>query len=334
MYSRTPFAFMRKFVLLSFLPFVLIWPHMTYGNEPSKQLVPVFSIPVYRLPVEMNLCSEPVPLTRMDIFEMLDREFTVSVYDQAQIIMWLKRATRYFPYIESKLKEQGLPEDLKYVAVVESSLKTYTYSPAGAVGPWQFMKPTAERYGLLVTDWIDERLNFERATEVSINYLQDLHRLFGNWTLAVAAYNCGEKRVAREIEDQGVRSFYDLNLPLETERYIFRVLAAKLILAAPEQYGYILPYEFRYCPMDSDTIEFSLAEETNLKDIAGLCGATIKMIREMNPEIKRNSLPPGKNRLKIPKGTADQFKTNLLEYVPKKTLKVSSHYGKKKIHVR
>lgn len=320
-------------VVLSTATFMLTPLGPAFGNTLDDSCMAVVSIPIFKLPATMELCGEPVPLSRQDVFEMLDREFVVSVYDRAQVIMWLKRAHRYFPYIEARLKEKGLPEDLKYVAVVESSLKTYTFSPAGAVGPWQFVKSTAERYGLLVNDWIDERLNFERATDGSLSYLGDLHQEFGSWALAMSGYNCGEKRISREIEQQGVRSFYDLNLPLETERYIFRILAAKLLLTSPQKYGYTIPSEILYVPLDWDYVEFSLPDEMNIRQLASVCGTTVKVIREMNPEIKKNSIPAGRYRLKVPKGMADQFKANLEECRPQKELKVSNNVSRKTTQV-
>ena len=188
-------------------------------------------IPVHDFPSAILLCGEKVPLERQDVWEMMDQAFVLSVYNQEQVILWIKRANRYFPHIEKRLRERNLPDDLKYVAVVESSLRTYAVSSAKATGPWQFMEKTAKRYGLRVDSAIDERLNFEKATESALNYLADLHRQFGNWGLAMAAYNCGEDRVAKSLEMQQAAGYYDLDLPQETERYIFRILSAKVILA-------------------------------------------------------------------------------------------------------
>ena len=197
---------------------MLLLPAAVRGSMP---------IPVHDFPPSLQLCGEKVPLERLDVWEMMDQSFVLSVYNQEQVILWIKRANRYFPFIEKRLRERKMPDDIKYVAVVESSLRTYAVSSAKATGPWQFMEKTAKRYGLRVDSTIDERLNFEKATEAALNYLDELHRLFGNWGLAIAAYNCGEDRVAKSIEMQGVSNYYDADLPLETERYIFRILAAK-----------------------------------------------------------------------------------------------------------
>lgn len=277
------------------------------GQSPVRT---VGVVPIFELPASLSFCGEPVPLERQDVREMLDREFVISVYDHAQVIMWMKRANRYFPYIEKRLKERNMPDDLKYVVIVESALKTYAFSGAGAAGPWQFMEKTAKGYGLRVDDWIDERLNFERATEAALDYFGDLYKKFGSWTVAVAAYNCGEDRMNRDITGQNVNNFYGLNLPLETERYIFRGLAAKVILSAPELYGYNVPEKSLYPPLEYDRLDFKASGEVHLRNIASACGTTFKAVKEINPQIRNSTIPAGCYALNVPKGTAEQFKAN------------------------
>jgi membrane-bound lytic murein transglycosylase D len=275
------------------------------------------NVPLYDLPAELQLCGEPVPLNRQDVWEMLDQSFVLSVYNTDQVILWLKRSNRYFPHLEKRLKERGMPDDIKYVAVVESAFRTYAVSSAKAVGPWQFMEKTAKRYGLKVDKQIDERLNFEKSTEAALDYFTDLYRMFGNWTLAMASYNCGEEKVCNNIGVQGAQSFYDIDLPLETERYIFRILAAKLILTQPEKYGYHIPRERKYPPLDVDRVEFSLSKEAPVTLIARAAGTTYKTIREMNPEIKNETLPRGNYALSIPKGRAEQFNKSFPDLLSK-----------------
>jgi LysM repeat protein len=253
----------------------------------------------------MTLCGEPMPLADRDVAEMLDREFTLMVNDQAQIVMWLKRAARYFPYIERRLKADGLPDDLKYVAVVESSLLTRVTSPAGASGPWQFMEATGRRYGLRKDNYFDDRRNPERATSASIAYLRDLYKMFGNWALSMAAYNCGERRVQQELAEQGVGSYYDLYLPQETMRYVFRVAAAKAVLQNPEAYGYQLPSEQLYQPLPADLINLNLAQALPLRSLAQVCATTPKRLREFNPELANHVLPKGETQLKVPLGQGE-----------------------------
>jgi len=262
------------------------------------------------------LCNDPVPLDRRDVWEMMDQAFVASVYNQPQVILWIKRAYRYFPYVEKRLRERQLPDDLKYIAVVESALKTYVTSSAQAVGPWQFINGTAKQYGLRSDRWIDERYQFERATEAALDYLTDLHKEFKNWTLAIAAYNCGENRLAKSLQAQGVNSFYDADLPLETEAYIFRILAAKTILAQPPAYGYTVPAAKRYPPLEYDEAEIYLHQETPITAIARAGGATYKTIKEMNPEIRQSSLPSGNFKLRIPKGKAAGFNERLKKERP------------------
>ncbi len=247
---------------------------------------------------------------------MMDQAFVASVYNQTQVILWIKRAHRYFPYVEKRLQERRMPDDLKYIAVVESALKTYVTSSAQAVGPWQFINGTAKRYGLRIDRWIDERYHFERATEAALDYLSDLYGEFKNWTLAIAAYNCGENRLAKSLQAQGVKSFYDTDLPLETEAYIFRILAAKTILARPEVYGYAIPAVSRYPSLEYDEIDLLLPNETPITAIARAGDTTYKIIREMNPEIRQQSLPLGSFKLRLPKGKAKGFHERLKKEWP------------------
>lgn len=266
------------------------------------------SIPLFEPPRELSLCGERVPLERQDVWESMDQALIVSVYSPSQVILWMKRAHRYFPYIEKRLAEKKMPADLKYIVIVESALKTYALSSAKAAGPWQFMSGTGKRYGLRIDKWIDERLHFEKSTEAALVYLSDLYRKFNNWNLAIAAYNCGENRLAKNKSQQSSRFFYDTDLPLETEAYIFRILAAKLILSNPEAYGYLIPSEKRYPPLQYDRVAVHFPKEVSVMAIARACDATYKTIRELNPEILQDALPAGHFKLKIPMGKAQKFK--------------------------
>ncbi len=257
----------------------------------------------FPLPERLSLFNEPVPLNNPSVREMLEREFTIAVWDHAQVILWLKRAGRYFPVIEKKLAENGMPDDLKYVAVAESSLLTYGRSHKGALGPWQFIRNTARRNGLQSNRLVDERLHFDRATDSALVYLKKLHDLFGSWTLAVAAYNCGEARIGKEIKHQKVRDYYRLNLPLETERYVFRIAAAKIIMENPERYGYRIDPSRLYRPVPCDTIETAIRAPVHITDLAARLNTDFKVIREMNPHITGYYLPRGKHILHVPHGS-------------------------------
>lgn len=294
----------------------LLLPGQHLAATPARAGMPV---PVHEFPSPLLLCGERVPLERQDVWEMMDQAFVLSVYNQEQVILWIKRANRYFPHIERRLRERKMPDDLKYVAVVESSLRTYAVSSARATGPWQFMEKTAKRYGLRVDGAIDERLNFEKATESALDYLADLHRQFGSWGLALAAYNCGEDRVAKSLEMQQAEGYYDLDLPQETERYIFRILSAKVILTNPERYGYRTAAIRVYPVVETDRIELHAHREVHVNVIARACGTNYKTIRELNPEIRNSSLPPGRYSLKVPKGTAKDFRQNFENVLSQET---------------
>lgn len=275
---------------------------------PAPQAAPeAISWPHFRPPENITLCGEAVPLDDPMVREDLDREFTIVVWSRAQTTMWIKRAHRYFPEIERKIRAQWLPLDLKYVVLVESDLRLKARSPAGAQGPWQFIPPTAQRFKLKTNDAVDERLEINLATDAALSYLKILHRLFHNWPLALAAYNCGEGRVKKAMAAQGVNNYYHLSLPEETERYIYRIIAAKIVLEDPGRYGFDLPPDQLYPPLDCDEVNFTLTREVQVKALADACGSYYKAIKRLNPWIKGATLPPGSYRLKIPKDTARRF---------------------------
>ena len=290
------------------------WPGGLVAAPPAADISPSLAeapqtvpLPYFRVPDKVALCGEPVPLNDPEVREDLDREFTIVVWSRAQTTMWLKRAHRYFPEIERKIMDHRLPPDLKYVALVESDLRPKARSSAGAQGPWQFIPPTAQRFQLKTDNAVDERLEFTLATDAALRYLQQLHRLFQDWPLALAAYNCGEARVQREMAAQGVRSYYHLSLPEETERYVHRIIAAKIILESPGRYGFDIPQDQLYPPLASDEVDFSITKEVQVKTLAAACGTYYKTIKRLNPWIKGATLPPGSHHLQIPKGTAPRF---------------------------
>jgi hypothetical protein len=266
------------------------------------------------LPDVLFLCGEPVPLDQRHVVEMLDRELTISAWDQAQVFMWLKRAGRYFPHIEKRLAEEGMPEDLKYLAVAESALITHIRSPRGAMGPWQFMPRTARHNGLRKDRGIDERRDFESSTTAALGYLKTLHRMFGKWTLAMAAYNCGDTRLKKEMKRQRADSFYRLNLPLETERYIFRIAAIKLILEDPARYGYKIASNRVYQPLPCDRVEVNLPSPVPIVDVAEALGTDYKTIKELNPHIIGYNMPSGRYAVRVPQGQGGRL-SRVLETV-------------------
>ncbi|HPD55876.1 MAG TPA: transglycosylase SLT domain-containing protein [Smithellaceae bacterium] len=264
-----------------------------------------------RISEELDFCGEPVPLQDETVRERLERELIICMDNSDDIILWLKRSRRYFPYIEELLKKNNMPDDLKFIAVAESSLRTYAGSPKGAMGYWQFIESTAIKYGLTVNNDIDERRNFFLSTPAALNYLKDLYALFGSWTLAAAAYNMGEDGLKAEIIVQKVNNYYRLFLYQETQRYIFRILAIKMILSNPEKYGYKLTKDDFYQPVEFDTIKITAEQTIPITVIAEAANTYFKTIKDLNPQLRNYYLPPGNFTLHIPKGTAILFNQRL-----------------------
>ena len=254
----------------------------------------------YELPETLILCEEPVPLQDRRVWEMLDREFNITVWDRAQVYMYLKRAGRYFPYIEKKLAQADLPDDLKYLAVAESALLAHSRSTKGAKGPWQFMTPAARSNGLRRDSVVDERLNFRTSTEAAIKNLKRLRTKFGSWALAMAAYNGGETRLRKAIREQRTENYYRLNLPLETERYVFRIAAIKIIMENPQRFGYNLSTQGRYRPRPHDVLDVNARQRVAIVDFAEAIGSDYKQIKELNPHFLRTYMPTGNFGLHVP----------------------------------
>ncbi len=285
-----------------------------WAAEPTAKPMPKPNPDPHFLPAtpdKLDLAGEKVPLDQPFVAEQLDREFIISVHDRAQVVMWMKRARRYFPYITEELKKAGLPDDLKFLAVAESALLHRVSSYAGAVGLWQFIPATGKRYGLRVNRWFDDRRNPEKATAAALAYLKDLKDEFGAWALAMAAYNCGERRVRREIAEQGIKDYYHLYLPRETMRYVYRIMAAKIILSDPAKYGYVLPKEELYAPLEADSITLKLKRTLHLRTLAQASNTTVRQLREMNPELRSYWLPRGEVSIKVPKDEGDKVKGRL-----------------------
>jgi len=257
-------------------------------------------------PHSITLCDEPIPLESPIVWEKLDREFTIAVWDRPQVILWLKRAGRYFPYIEKRLAEEGLPDDLKYLAVAESALLATIRSSKGASGLWQLMARTGRHYGLRKNRLIDERLDYERATDAALNHIKHLRDSFDSWTLVLAAYNCGEYHLKKEIKKQKVSDFYSLNLPSETERFIFRITAIKIIMENPQFYGYRLAKEQIYQLSEHDTVEVRVDKQFHLTDMASALGTDYRVLKELNPHILGHQLPTGEYVLRVPPGVGER----------------------------
>ena len=237
----------------------------------------------------------------------MDKELLLILWDRPQVILWLKRSRRFLPLIESMLANHHLPNDLKYIPVIESALRPHVGSPKGALGFWQFMSSTGRKYGLQINRDIDERRNIFAATRSAVKYLKDLYETFGSWTLAAAAFNMGEQGLEAEILSQATNNYYDLYLPLETQRYVFRILSAKLILSSPKTYGFNLKPEDYYPPLQYDRIEVHIERETPILLIAQAADTTFKTIKDLNPEIRGYHIQKGDYHLLLPNGTGKGF---------------------------
>ncbi|MEM6319332.1 MAG: lytic transglycosylase domain-containing protein [Bacteroidota bacterium] len=271
----------------AFLTFVLF---ASYTESEEKPLAFADSSETHRLPQVIkpvnlnkafNFSGEAVPMDNFDARERLDRELTENSYRHGKNMLNLKKANRYFPFIEKILAEYGVPDDFKYVAVAESDLSN-AVSPAGARGFWQFMRLTARDYGMEVSATVDERYHLEKSTRAACKHILKLKKIMGSWTLAAAAYNVGQTRLKKEMAAQRADSFYDLNLNQETSRYLFRLLAFKEIIENPQDFGFDLEGK-GYQPLD----DFAVVEvnETipNLGDFAKKYGTSYRMLKLYNP---------------------------------------------------
>jgi len=252
-------------------------------------------------PENLEFAGEKVPMDQHEVRERFDRELLVNTYWQSSTMLFFKRAHRWFPVIEPILEKYGVPDDFKYLAVIESGLMNVV-SPAGATGYWQILQGTARDLGLEVNNYVDERYHVEKSTAAACQYLLDSKERFGNWTLAAAAYNIGNARLRRILDNQRVDNYYDLYLNEETARYMFRILAVKTIMSEPAASGFHFREEDLYPRREYTTVEVD-TPVNDLVDFAFSHDITYKDLREMNPWIRRYELPnrSGKTyEIKIP----------------------------------
>jgi hypothetical protein len=251
----------------------------------SKRHSPVISPTV---PMDLSLFHELVPLERLGVRESLDRELIVNTYRHSSTILYLKRAARWFPIMEPILKEEGVPSDFKYLAVIESGL-SQVVSPAGAAGFWQFMRKTAPEYGLEVTSSVDERYNVALATRAACQYLKEAHEKFGSWVLAAASYNMGQSGVTHALNAQLVDNYWDLHLNAETGRYVYRMLALREVMEHPERFGFHLGMSDVYAPLEGQDITVS----ASIDDLASFSldhGTTLRELKVLNPWLRKDHL--------------------------------------------
>lgn len=266
------------------------------------------------VPKKINFAGSDFDFDRIDMYERLDRELSQMCYSHSATLLMLKRANRYFPVIAPILKRNGVPEDLVYLACIESTLNPRAYSSAKAAGIWQFLASTAKQYGLEVNDYVDERYNLEKATAAAARYLKNAYYKYGNWESAMASYNGGQGRISTELEAQLADSAFDLYLVEETTRYVYRILAAKALMENPTKYGFNLLADQFYTPEAYTEVTVNSTID-NLPQWALDHGITYAMLREYNPWLRSKSLPVTEGKsymIKIPKKEAMSKSANKL----------------------
>ena len=264
------------------------------------------------VPSKLVFCNEEVPVKMFYVRESLERELLTNTFWQSNTMLMIKRAYRWFPIIEPILKKNDIPEDFKYLALIESGFLNVV-SPANAAGFWQFVKPTGQRYGLEITEEVDERYHLEKATEAACKFIKNNYNLFNNWTLAAAAYNMGEFGVKRSLENQNVNSYFDLYLNDETSRYVYRILALKIICSQPVRYGYYLRLKDLYPPIPCNIVTID-SSVTNLVDFAKSHNITYRILKDFNPWLRNKQLINKAKKIyeiKIPKAGYENY-DNLL----------------------
>lgn len=253
-----------------------------------------------KVPSYIDFAGEPVPTHIPDVKERLERELLVTAYRHSNTFLMLKRQTRWFPEIEQILREEGVPDDFKYLCVAESGM-AQVVSPARAVGFWQFLERTGKEYGMEINSEVDERYHVEKSTRAACQYLKQAKAKFGNWTDAAASYNMGMGGLNNQMTRQGERNYYDLLLNQETSRYVFRILAFKEVLSNPQKYGFMLDYQDQYQPYQyrEVVVDYTIDDFGNF---AKQHNTNYKTLKILNPWLRDKNLTVQKNtyRIKVP----------------------------------
>lgn len=244
------------------------------------------------IPREVVFCGETIRMEKYDMHERLDRELTSFTYFHATTMLLIKRANRYFPIIEPILKANGIPDDFKYLAVIESHLDPRVSSPARAVGMWQLLESTAKQYGLTITPTIDERCHVQKSTEAACRYLKAAYGKYGSWATVAASYNAGMGRISGELDKQMAEDAFDLWLVEETTRYVFRIMAMKEIMENPYKYGFVLKAANLYKPIGFKEVEISV-DIPDLADFAKKYDLSYADLKNFNMWLKDRKLITG-----------------------------------------
>ncbi len=247
-----------------------------------------YSVRAVKIPQNLEFAGEKVPVENFDTRESLDMELLINAYWHSQTFLLIKKANRYFPAIEKILKEYNVPDDFKYLAIAESGL-TNVISPRKAVGFWQLLEETARDNGLEVSKEVDERYDPEKSTHAACRFILESYEKYKNWTLAAASFNAGVRGIDRQIDRQKETSYYDLLLPDETARYIFRAVALKIIMTDPEKYGFYLDKSDLYPEIPYHTVEVD-SSITDMADFAKAHSTNYKLLKFLNPWLRESYL--------------------------------------------
>lgn len=280
--------FIIVLILLSLIGVIFIFSQTHTDFDYQKQILNDYRVYALETPAHLSFCGEVVPLSDIDIQQRFDRELHVNTYWQSNGFLFFKRAHKYFPIIEPILASNGVPDDFKYLALIESGLQNIS-SPAGAEGFWQIMKSTGREMGLEINANVDERYHLKMATQAACDYLQKAKDIYGNWTLAAAAYNAGINGISSKLKKQRVSSYYDLLLTEETSRYIFRILAVKEIFENPKKYGFNFRSKDLYKKVETHAVKV----DTPISDLVGFSNKfniNYKTLKIHNPWLRQQTL--------------------------------------------
>lgn len=272
-----------KILFVVFVVSSLKSDNQTVNKSPEQEYTS------FQIPEKVTFAGEKMPLELFDVREYLDRELVSNAYFHSQTIRLIKLVPRYFPIIEPILKKNGIPDDFKYLAMAESALNPRAVSPAGAVGFWQFLDGTAKEYGLEINKEIDERYHIEKSTEAFCRYIKASYAKFGNWTMAAAAYNGGNARMERQIERQKFKNFYDLYLAEETRRYIYRIVAIKMVTENPGKFNFRIAEDEKYKFIKTRDVEIS-GPVADFGNFAIEQGINYKYLKDFNPWLRDDKL--------------------------------------------
>jgi len=277
-------------IFIGLIGIILVFTFSSFEKPASKASMSTtnFMVSGVEIPEQITFANEKVPIEDFDVKEGLERELLINTYWHSQTLMLIKRSNRFFTMIEPLLKKNNIPEDFKFLALAESGFANVV-SPAGAVGFWQFVPTTAKDYGLEVNNEVDERYHVEKSTVAACKFIQESYNVYKSWTMAAASYNMGRQGLNKQIERQYTKNYYDILLNDETARYIYRILALKLVLENPKKYGFDVPKESFYQPFSYSEI----AVNYPIKDLALFAyqkGTNYKILKLLNPWLRDNLL--------------------------------------------